>query len=206
MIANQEVKKYFDEKATTYAENMSKKMALVRSAYIKKYVFGDILDVGVGPGYLASLYSDGKISACDISSSMIEIAKKQLPLATLKVCDAESIDFSSQSFDSIVSSELIYYLENKAKFFEECKRLLRPGGQIILVCGNPYLSFPIRFLSFFGLMPDDPFHTQKPSASQLAQSLQAYFPADSIFLDPISPLLGLQNTDLSPAFGIRIKV
>ena len=50
-----------------------------------------------------------------------------------KVIDATNMDFSDSSIDIIIASHAIHHLYNPAKFFKECKRVLKNNG-LILIC------------------------------------------------------------------------
>jgi ubiquinone/menaquinone biosynthesis C-methylase UbiE len=49
---------------------------------------------------------------------------------------AEEMPFQSESFDVVVCLEAIYYFPNAKRFIEECRRVLRPGGLVLLCTAN----------------------------------------------------------------------
>ena len=51
-------------------------------------------------------------------------------------CDAENLPFSSNSFDSIVSLEVVYYLNNPESFIKEARRVLKKKGNLIIIMAN----------------------------------------------------------------------
>jgi ubiquinone/menaquinone biosynthesis C-methylase UbiE len=53
--------------------------------------------------------------------------------------DAQDLDFPDESFDLILSRNLIWDLERPRKAYEEWLRVLRPGGRMIIFDGNFYL-------------------------------------------------------------------
>jgi SAM-dependent methyltransferase len=60
-----------------------------------------------------------------------------MPLIRL---DAQTLPFRGGTFDVVILYEAIYYLEEPARFMAECKRILRPGG-VVLIC-QPNKSLP----------------------------------------------------------------
>ena len=99
----------------------------------KKSVF---LDIGSGSGHhVSSLSAHGfKTVGIDVSKAMVKQAKETYPDMDYRVADAlESMTFSPASFTHITCFYFtIYYIKQKAKFFENCMQWLTPGGYLIL--------------------------------------------------------------------------
>lgn len=99
-----------------------------------------VLDVGCGPGnitkYLLSKNAALKIKGMDISENMIELAKKNNPLAAFEVMDSREIDSLTEKFDAISCGFCIPYLSQSdcEKLIADCKNLLNNAGVL-------YLSF-----------------------------------------------------------------
>ena len=93
---------------------------------------------GQGLGYLAS--KARSLKAGDISEQMLERARAHYGnrIKLLKF-DAQATPFETNSLDVIILFEAIYYIPSANKFIEECKRILRPGGKILLSSANPDL-------------------------------------------------------------------
>jgi SAM-dependent methyltransferase len=56
---------------------------------------------------------------------------------TLRAFSAEKLPFPSESFDLVLLFEAIYYLPDVRRFLEETRRVLRPGGTLLIVTVNP---------------------------------------------------------------------
>lgn len=99
----------------------------------------DVLEVacgtGQGSGYLASLARS--FAAGDFSESLLRVARahygQRIPLQRL---DAERLPFRAAAFDIVVMFEALYYVQHVEAFFGECRRVLRPGGMLLVASAN----------------------------------------------------------------------
>lgn len=99
----------------------------------------DVVEVacgtGQGLGYLASLARS--LVAGDVSEAMIQKAKAHYgDRIDLRVFDASRMPFEDASKDVIILFEALYYLPDIDRFFFECKRVLRPGGRLLMTTAN----------------------------------------------------------------------
>lgn len=101
---------------------------------------GRILEIGVGTGLSFDDYDDStEITGIDLSEPMIARARDRLKggrypfVKELAVMDASDLKFPDTSFDCVVGQFVITLVENPERVLSECARVLRPGGQIILV-------------------------------------------------------------------------
>jgi len=53
-----------------------------------------------------------------------------------RACDAEKLPFADETFDTVIGAEIIYYLGHPEKFLHEARRVLRPGGLLLLSSAN----------------------------------------------------------------------
>src|ERR1700720_1185676 len=103
-------------------------------------VGGRVLEVGVGTGISLPHYSrDLKICGIDISEPMLRKAHERVAehelsnVEALRVMDAEHLEFPDASFDVIVAQYVITTVPNPEGTLDEFARVLKPGGEIILV-------------------------------------------------------------------------
>jgi SAM-dependent methyltransferase len=73
--------------------------------------------------------------------------------------DVTHIPFRSDSFDIVIARSVIEHLEDPAKAFQEFRRVLRPGGTLILVTPNKY-----DYVSLFAALTPHWFHQKLVSA------------------------------------------
>lgn len=103
-------------------------------------VGGRILEIGVGTGLSFDDYdATTEITGIDISEPMIARARERVAsgrysfVKELRVMDASALDYPDASFDCVVGQFVITLVDNPEQVLSECARVLRPGGQIILV-------------------------------------------------------------------------
>ena len=96
----------------------------------------DVLEVGCGTGQGLGYLAKGskKVVGGDYTEYLIQRAqdhyKSRIPLLSL---DAQTLPFKKVSFDVVILFEALYYLKNPDDFFNECRRVLREKG-LILIC------------------------------------------------------------------------
>lgn len=101
---------------------------------------GRILDVGVGTGISLADYSPrNHIVGVDYSEPMLRkaqdrVARRKLThVEALAVMDAQRLGFRDAFFDAVVAQFVITAVPNPEAVLDEFLRVLRPGGEIILV-------------------------------------------------------------------------
>jgi len=101
---------------------------------------GRVLEVGVGTGISLPLYAPHlRIFGTDISELMLEKAKKRVDELRLKnveglaVMDAENLEFPDDSFDVVMAQYVVTAVPNPEKALDEFARVLRPGGDLIIL-------------------------------------------------------------------------
>lgn len=103
-----------------------------------------ILDAGCGTGPLAAeLRARGAVmTGLDGSAAMLEIARRRLgDDVPLHLADlAQPLPFADATFDDVVASLVLHYLEDWDAPLAELRRVLRPGGRLILSVNHPTVS------------------------------------------------------------------
>jgi phosphatidylethanolamine/phosphatidyl-N-methylethanolamine N-methyltransferase len=101
---------------------------------------GRILEVGVGTGISLPHYSKAnRICGVDISGPRLMKARERVEALNLThveglwVMDAERLAFPDESFDVIVAQYVITTVPNPEATLDEFARVLKPGGEIVLV-------------------------------------------------------------------------
>lgn len=100
-----------------------------------------VLDVGCGTGYAtqALLTRTDHVHGLDQSTHQLERAWQKLGKhdpVSFYIGDAEHLPFRDGSFDVVWSSGSIEYWPNPVGTLAECRRVTRPGGQVLVVGPN----------------------------------------------------------------------
>jgi phosphatidylethanolamine/phosphatidyl-N-methylethanolamine N-methyltransferase len=103
-------------------------------------VGGRILEIGVGTGLSFDDY-DGttEVTGIDMSEPMIARARERVKtgrypfIKELAIMDAHNLSYPDACFDCVVGQFVITLVADPERVLSECARVLRPGGQIILV-------------------------------------------------------------------------
>ena len=116
-------------------------MICCRYQTASKFVRGkDVLEVGCGPGLgLGYLLVKGanKVVGGDINGKSLKVAREHYgERVELLSLDANDLPFPDNSFDVVLIFEAIFYLSGPEKFLEECHRVLRRSGTLILCLPN----------------------------------------------------------------------
>lgn len=104
-----------------------------------------VLDLGCGYGWHA-VYAMERgattVVASDISEKMIETARKKNGLPCIEYrCEAfEDSDFSADSFDVVICSLMIHYLESYDEFLQKVFCWLKTGGILVFTVEHPVFT------------------------------------------------------------------
>lgn len=116
-----------------------------------------ILDAGCGSGPLFAALRDrgAVVTGFDSSATMLELARRRLGGdADLHLADLGGpLPFGDGAFDDVIASLVLHYLEDWTAPLAELRRVLRPGGRLILAVDHPFLNegadyFATRKFSF----------------------------------------------------------
>jgi 2-polyprenyl-3-methyl-5-hydroxy-6-metoxy-1,4-benzoquinol methylase len=102
----------------------------------------DILDVGCGAGHYASelLACGARVTGIDGSATMLQHARGRVQdRAILRSHDLEQpLDFADDaSFDGIICALVIHHVTNRQRLLSEMRRVLRPGGWLVMSTSHP---------------------------------------------------------------------
>lgn len=132
----------------------------------------DVLDLGCGTGYgCALLVETGGARRClgvDIAQEAVNQATERYghqDQLQFSVADAAALPFDDDSFDVVTCFETIEHLEEQQRAVAEARRVLRPGGMLLLSSPNRG-EYP----------PGNPFHVRELTADELEQMLTGSFP------------------------------
>jgi ubiquinone/menaquinone biosynthesis C-methylase UbiE len=99
-----------------------------------------ILDLGCGPGNITRLLMEKKrnfkMLGVDLSQEMINLATRNVPLASFLVGDIRNLSFLEKDFDAVIAAFCIVHLSNEeaSNFIHDINCLLKSEGVIYLSC------------------------------------------------------------------------
>ena len=99
---------------------------------------GETLEVAIGTGLNLPHYPPGvRLTGLDLTAEMLVLARRKAAdlgrMLALAEGDAQSLPFADSTFDSVVSTYSMCSVPDERRTILEMKRVLRTGGQLILV-------------------------------------------------------------------------
>jgi SAM-dependent methyltransferase len=118
-----------------------------------------ILDAGCGSGPLiADLEERGaSVAGFDASPAMVQLARERLgDDADLMVADLTlPLPYDDEAFDDAVAMLVLHYLEDWSLPLAELRRVLKPGGRLVVVVNHPVIP-PVMYpeVDYFATVPN----------------------------------------------------
>ena len=126
------------------------------------YVAGrSVLEVGCGEGYGTALLasSAGRVLGVDYDALTVAHAAASYPRASFVRANLAALPVPSASVDVLTTLQVVEHVWNHPEFVQECLRVLRPGGLLLVTTPNRLTFSP-------GLdEPVNPFHTREFTAT-----------------------------------------
>jgi len=97
---------------------------------------GEVLELGVGTGANLPFYGPAaRVTAIDSSAPMLERAARRRTQARVRFvrADVHHLPFADGSFETVTGSLLFCSVADPVRALKEVRRVLRPGGRLILV-------------------------------------------------------------------------
>ncbi len=143
-------------------------MLRTRYAFAAEHCRGrDVLEVACGAGQGLGLLAKtaARVVGGDYTERLLVLAKEhygsRIPLVRL---DGQQLPFGEATFDVVLLYEAVYYLPDAALFLDECRRVLRPGGLVVLCTANKNVAD----------FNPSPFHRRYFSGPELIELFQRH--------------------------------
>lgn len=156
-----------------------------------------LLDVATGTADVAimaaGMLQPEQIVGVDISAEMLEIGRKKIhqkgleDTISLRLADSENLPFPDNTFDALTVAFGVRNYEHLEQGLREMRRVIRPGGKVVILEFSKPSTFPFRQLYHFYFKNILPFigrfTSKDPKAYRyLYESVQA-FPDGDQFLN-----------------------
>jgi ubiquinone/menaquinone biosynthesis C-methylase UbiE/predicted ester cyclase len=134
------VRRIFDKQAPKYDKSMARFERLLFSGnreWACSRAQGEVLEIAAGTARNLPFYPEGvRVTGVELSPEMAALGRKRAedlgrPI-DMRVGDAESLGFPDESFDTVVCTYGLCTIPDDAAAVREAKRVLRPGGRILL--------------------------------------------------------------------------
>jgi ubiquinone/menaquinone biosynthesis C-methylase UbiE len=152
--ATDQVRRYYEQTADRYDEYVSYFERWFISdgrAWVARQASGDVLEIAIGTGRNLPYYpADARVTGLDLTPAMLTLARERAAAlgrdVALHVGDAEALPFPAASFDTVVATLALGSIPHVDRALAEVRRVLRPGGKLVLLdhVRSPFL--PVRVL------------------------------------------------------------
>ena len=115
---------------------------LLRLVDFDGYRGRSVLEVGCGAGVDLARFAKGgaEVTGVDLAASAIALAHANFAQQGLQgrfeVADGERLPFPDNSFDFVFAHGVVQYTANPRQLVEECRRVLKPGGDAVFQVYN----------------------------------------------------------------------
>lgn len=135
-IIAEEYDSYYKNEPGKTIDNIEKKLL---AEHLAKIPYRGMLELGCGTGHWTSFFcrKGFNVTAIDASENMLKIAeRKNHDNCKFRKADATQLPFADNTFSVAASVAMIEFIEDVNVVMEEIKRVLKPGGSLLLGCLN----------------------------------------------------------------------
>ncbi|MCX2964696.1 class I SAM-dependent methyltransferase [Gordonia aquimaris] len=127
----------------------------------------DVLEAGSGEGYGAAMLAEvaRSVVCVDYDEAAVSHTRRRYPGLTVHQGNLIDLPLPADSVDVVINFQVIEHLWDQGAFVAECRRVLRPGGRLLISTPNRITFSPGRDT------PLNPFHTRELDATELRELL-----------------------------------
>lgn len=180
---SQLVKEFFENTSLylTYDYNLKIRKETVLS-YTEGFTFKSVLDVPCGTGAMSIplLHKAEKLTLVDVSTNMLEFARKEIPAAEKGKVELINGDFfrlqlPEESYDLVICLGILAHVNSPAELLKKISSMVRPGGMLIIqnTDSSHFYSYLIRmYLGLKNIISRQPYKFNKVTSRFVEETLK----------------------------------
>jgi SAM-dependent methyltransferase len=149
---------------TDHSENPIFQRHLIAYHEAAKRISGNVLEIGCGEGYGIPMLALHCNSYTAIDKFQTEVSNLPENAKFIQMSVPYLPDFADNSFDFVVSFQVIEHIEDDVTFLKEIHRVLKPGGTLIFTTPNRLMS-----------LSRNPWHVREYTPVEMAKHIEKAF-------------------------------
>lgn len=158
---------FFTQVKAQFLKNIIKK-------YLPNVKTPELLDVGCGHGLIHSYLKgdDLKIVGVEVANEVLEFARKDHPEVNYLSHNGKTLPFEEKKFDIAIAICVMHHVPpvEWQAFLTEMKRVLKPGGIVVIFEHNPYNPMT-RYIVANNILDADAVLLSSPKLKKLMQEV-----------------------------------
>ena len=153
MLFYESIADSFDSVVNMY--DTTKRLEVIFNELLPKKIKGKkLLDAGCGTGWASAWAAErgAKVTSMDVGDKLLKEVAKKCKSKRVKGSILE-MPFRTNSFDIVVSTEVIEHVEDPQKAIKEMFRVLKPGGVLALTTPNKFWHWSVTAANSLGIRP-----------------------------------------------------
>jgi ubiquinone/menaquinone biosynthesis C-methylase UbiE len=154
LTESERVRRYYEDTAHRYDEQIGffeKLFVGDGRQWLCRQARGDVLEIAIGTGRNLPWYPAGvRLTGVDLSPAMLEQAHQRAAElerdVDLRIGDAQALDLPDARFDTVVCTLGLCTIPDDRRAVAESRRVLRPGGHLLLLEHVRSPLLPVRLL------------------------------------------------------------
>ncbi len=150
--------------STELSDNFVFQRSLLAYHAAVQRVSGEVLEVGTGSGYGVEVIAPNASRFVTIDKHIPAPDVISAPNVEFREATVPPLPFADESFDCVISFQVIEHIKEDERFVAEVQRVLRPGGRFIVSTPNIQMS-----------LTRNPWHVREYTVDELRALLAAQF-------------------------------
>jgi ubiquinone/menaquinone biosynthesis C-methylase UbiE len=129
--------------AIRFVEN--RRLRIIRD-FVRDVDALDVAEVGAGGGHVLRMFPRARLTAFDVSSVYIEIARRNLAGYDVRFVKGEidKLDLPAESFDRVICTEVLEHVVDPDAVLAAMARIVRPSGLVVVTIPNDPLILKVK--------------------------------------------------------------